>query len=259
MSNVTYINTDTASLIKESQILQETDDGIVVKLESSWKLIPGKAVEEETTNNDYFIDEAPAFKKQDKDPDPYLANSQNADTPYTEKLERRFGFTDLTFSTKTTAPVSGICSNPIDVKDVSYFTVDADVTGLETGSVELSVIDNMDEIPILWNNNWTVYKEKLFPEQPTRFLIDPEQSVILYEDNLVSKKEYTTLSAQDFQNHTYAITYTAIKDPCRYYPVSDTVRLKILIRQYYDAAPYVSVGHLVMKQHGVTPQWNSKV
>ena len=259
MSETIYTNLDTASLIKEGQIVEETDDGIVVKLQSSWKLVPEASIEKETMPEGYFTDEAPAFKNQDKDSDPYLINSNASGTPYTEKLERRFGFTDLTLCIKKTAPVSGICSNPIDMKDVSYFTIEAEVTGLETGSVEMSVIDNLDEVPILWNNDWTVCKEKLFPEQPTRFLIDTEQPVILYEDNLISKKEYTTLSAQDFQDHTYTITYTAAKDPCRYYPLSDSVRLKVLIRQYYDAAPYISVGHLVIQQHGVKPQWNSKV
>lgn len=259
MSQTFYTNTDTNNLIKENQILQDTENGVVITLQNNWKLIPEQSLKSDNKPEGYFTDEAPVLKEQKKDSDPHLIYSDTADSVYTEQSERRYGFTGLKIGTKQTAPVSGVCSDPIRIDRASYITIKADISGEENGSVEISVIDNMDEIPILWNNNWTVHKERLFSEQPTRFLIDQEQKIVLYEDNRISKKEYTKLSVDDFQNHVYAITYTTAKNPCLYYPLSDVIRVKILIRQYRDAEPYVTVENLVIQQYGVSPQWNSTV
>lgn len=253
-----YINNNTSGIVDESKIIGDTDNGYIISTVTSWKLVPKNTVTVEPDYKGYYDEEVLPFRESETDLDPYLTYSNTANTTFTEKAERRFGFRNLQICSKKTAPVSGILSRPIDVSDTSYITVNGEISGLETGTVELSVIDNIDEVPILCEDTRQVHKEKLFFAQPTRFQIDPDMPLTLYEDNIICKKDMDTLSSQEFQEHTYALSYTAAGDPFRYFPVSKSIQIKILIRQYVDTAPFVSVQNMIVHRHGETLQWNSK-
>ena len=252
---VTLINRNTASIIPTQSIVEQTDDGVVVNIHNCWKLIPTEQVGSEYQDTEYYTAEPLPIKKEKTDYNPFLAYSESPETQYTEKMEYRFGFHGLQISTKQTAAASGIISNPISVATDIKVTVTAEIENPEAGSVEISVLDNTDEIPILYNGSRAILKERLFYGVPTRFIPNQDQPVVLYEDNLPVTKDYTLLSPEEYQNHIYTLSYTALNDALYYKPVSNKIQLKIVIRQY-DTDTFIAVQHILLHKDKEPLTWN---
>ena len=225
-------NTKTATVIKEDQIVSQTDAGVVQNTANSWKFIPTENIKQDAIYSEYYTAETAPVRTNNADMNPYLANSDTVSNTYQEKIETRFGFKDLKISTRTAAPTSVILSNPIDVAHASYITIECEIENEEAGAAEFYIIDRTDETPILPNTSRRITKERLFFEEDTRFPIYTAKDTTLYEDNWESKKSYITLSAKDYKNHIYALTYTTDKDYSEYTPIGDTITVKIILRQY---------------------------
>ena len=249
----TLINKDTASIISPTNIVQQTDDEIIVNTNDCWKLIQN--VQEDKKYPEYFKEEIPDSPEYRKNNNPALAYSDNAGSQYTENLEYRFGFHNLFVGTKKIAPVSGALSIPIDVTAGKKITISCTILHPEAGSVEFYIIDNTDEIPILPENMTNVVKEQLFFGLPTRFIIDSNIPFDLYEDNVLTSKSYVGLSSKEFQDHTYALSYTPVENVTEYIPTSDKIRIKVIIRQY-DPVISIAIKDFVIHKYGETLQWS---
>lgn len=253
---VTLINRDTASILPVQTIVEQSEDGLVVNNRNCWKLVPADRVESVYADTEYYRPEPIPEKQEKKNDNPFLAYSEEVNRQYTEKMEYRFGFQDLVISTKQTAAASGMISNPINISANTDIMIDLDIENPQAGSVEISILDNTDEIPVLYNRTRTVIKERLFYGIPTRFVPDYDQDIVLYEDNIPVSKDYTLLSVDDFQNHVYTISYTAVDNRLEYRPTSGRIRIKIIIRQY-DADTFIRINHCVIHKSKETLTWNS--
>ena len=252
----TLINKDTSTFIPTSSIVQQEENYIIVNTNNCWKLIPASSIKEERDYPEYFEKDNVPDMDIKKDYNTALAYSDSVETQYVEKLEYRFGFKDLHITTRQAAPVSGIISMPIPVEEAEQITVNCTIQNQDTGSVEFSILDNTDEIPILPNNSRAIIKERLFFGIPTRFIIDQTKPTVLYEDNIITSKDYTNLTVNDFQDHIYALSYTTIEDSSFYKPASNQIKIKIIIRQY-DITQSLSIEDLIIHKHGETLTWNS--
>lgn len=250
-----YINKKTKGIINPSSILHNDDEKIIVTNTNCWQLIPKKDIEIQNTYSEYFPEER--IPQPMEFPDAALIDPDFSSNTYTHKAIYEFGFKDFSVCTRYPNGSSGIISKTISVDNTDYISLDAEISGEEHGSVEFWIIDGISEIPILPKRSKTVQKEKLFYGLNTRFPIDLVQGItpVIYEDDIVTGKDYTLLTAEDFLHHTYCMTYTAAGDPYACIPASQKVRIKIIVRQY-DNVP-VRIDHVVVYRHGGSVIWNS--
>ena len=255
MSTV-YINQDTNSIIDSSYIVSNDDHGIIVNKNNCWQLIPNKSIRTEDNDNTYYR----------KNPQPSLSNKQvsglirnNAyDAPHTEIVRQEFGFENFKVFTRYPQESSGLISKPISIKNVAYFKITADIINAEHGSIEISILDGTNKIPILLEGKKHVFREKLFYGFPLRFQTDTLQggAPVLYKNGSVIDVDYTTLSAEDMMSNTYWVNYTAAGNVDTYYPSGQDIRIKVVIRQY-DQEP-VSIENLAIHKFGETIGWTLK-
>ena len=249
----TYINKKTKGIIDPSSIIHDDDEKIIVTNTNCWQLIPKSSIETQKIFSEYYPEE----------PVPQIAERASAslveDTKsntYTHKAVYEFGFKDFAVYTRYPNESSGIISMPISVENTDHISIAAKINNGEHGSIEFWIIDGVSEVPILPEGTKNIYKEKLFYDLETQFPIDYVQGItpIIYEDNIAIGKEYSLLTAEDFSNHSYYMTYTAAGSPDLYVPTGKEIRLKIIIRQY-DEVP-VGIDHVILYRHGGSKVWN---
>ena len=253
--SIQYINLNTGAPVQDGTIRSITDNGIITNTRNSWKLIPHDQLQQESANTGAWKKEPVTEHRQVSD-NPFLFNSENPDSLYTENIEYRFGFTDLVFSTQQAAAASALVTQEIDVAGTEYIEVFCSVINQDAGSVEIYIVDNIDEIPILPNQDRTVIKERLFYNMDTRFIVDASQPVTLYQDHKIIQQSYASLTPQQLQSNLYTLSYTAAGEPFRYKPAANKIRLKLICRQYKEA-PLIMVQNLFIKKYGGTATWNS--
>jgi len=252
-----YLDKNTSSLIDENSVVRDSDRGLVINKQTSWRLIPKKDIEEEEWYDEYFEEEEPVERKKGREHNPYLAYSEPLSFHYTDNVERRYGFEDLLICTKQAAPVSCVVSEPIDTENAAELKVTCSIDNEDSGAVEFYVIDNSDKVSILPNNSKKVSREKLFYNQDLRFLPDTSKEMILYEDNFETYKQYKELTEDDFNEHTYAMSYTAVGEVNTYEPTGDYVQLAVVLRQY-DTDKTIRVNTIAVHQSGDLLEWNLK-
>lgn len=254
---ILFIDTNTSGMIQPATIVTKTEQGLVTNRNNCWKFIPEERLKEERSYTEYYSDEPPVTVSLKKDVNPALAYSDTAGPHYTEKLEQRFGFRDLVISTKQAAPASVIVSDTIDVSRAASLFVSGTVINPDAGSIEVSILDNTDEYPVLLNQSVSIIKEKLFYGQELRFILDTTCPYVLYEDDLPVSKDYLSLSPEQFDRHTYALSYTAAEPTTVYVPSDTVIRLKIVIRQYKKDS-FISLRDVTIHKTGETISWNSQ-
>ena len=257
MMEVLFIDTNTSGIIQPGTVVAQTEQGLVTNRNQCWKFIPEERLWEERSYSGYYTEEPPASLHLERDQNLALAYSDTVGQQYTEKMEQRFGFRDLFISTKQTAPASVIVSDAIDVSRAASLFVTGTVINPEAGSIEVSVLDNTDEYPILLNQSGSIIKEKLFYGRDLRFIIDLTQPYILYEDNIPVSKDYLSLTSAQFDQHTYALSYQTAEPTTVYIPSSSSIRLKIIVRQYSKDI-FITLQDVTVHKTGETISWNSQ-
>ena len=255
--NTVYINNNTNNIIDQATIKDKDDNGIFVNSSNCWKYIPNQDITSYDVYGDtYYPQEQcrPPLSYKEK----HLSDEENTDGYYTEALSSCVGFQDFMVCTRMPSASSGIVSNTINVENTAYITLEGTQSG--DGSVEYSILDGSQEVPILPVGATYVIKEKLFydleaDQITTRFPIDLIQGIdpVLYEDGHIVQKEYTQLAPEDFRDHTYCLTYTAAGNTQEYIPVASEIRLKIIIRQYGQEP--VSIHNLLIHRYGGSVLW----
>ena len=248
-------NTNTNTAIRNDQIIRNTDTGIVVNNSNCWKFIPAENVKQDKIYSEHYTVELPTAKKVYNNYNPYLAQSDISGQNYQEKLECRFGFQQLSVSTRKSAAASAMLSEKIDTSRTERITIDCEIIHPDIGAVEIYIIDHNDEIPILPNQEQHVERERLFFGEDTRFPINQKQEIVLYEDNKQITRDYLGLTARDFQKHIYTLSYTADGNYAEYKPIGDKIAIKIILRQYAES-PLFIIDNLIVHKYGETPVWN---
>lgn len=252
-----FINKKTSGIIDNDTIIAQDSDGIVVNNSNCWKYINSDNLSSKNIYNDYYPEEELKDRELKPYQNKYLLNQQDVDDAYQEKAQYVFGFKNLRIYTKINDKVSGTISKDIDVSNCTYITINCQIENKDNGSIELSILDGDKETSILPQDIKKVIKEKLFFNMGTRFQIDNvnAESPVLYEDNVESTKKYLDLTADDFENHEYALTYTAAGDNNKYTPENNTINIKLIIRQYDAELEAIKITKCVINKFGGTLEW----
>ena len=252
---IQFINKNTSAILRDNVVQSQSDHGIVIHTDNSWKFIPAQEIEKQNIYDELVLQEPLPIQPVSMDTDPYLISDNTEHTSYVEKAEYRFGFSDLFFLNRQTAIASGIISDPVNIRGGDYITVSCE-SETEAGSIEIYIVEGTEETPILPEGCIQVEKEKLFYNQNTRFIVNTNEPVKLYQDDKLLSKDYTDITPEQFHEHTYTLSYIAMGTPDRYVPIGDTVRIKIIIRQYHNL-PMVRIHYLAINQYGGNLLWNS--
>lgn len=255
-----YINNNTNTIINQDNIVSNDTDGIIVNNSNCWQLIPDKDIVKQNVYTGSFPEEnAPVLHKQQKKK---MTDDEIINDAYSDALVYDIGFKNFTICTRTPNKTSGIISKPISTDNISYFTVTGTISG--DGAVEYYILDGSNETPILPEDTQDVIKERLFynlntNDITTRFPVDTIQGVdpILYQDGIISIREYQKIKPEEFAKYTYCLTYTAAGEVQKYVPSSNEIRLKVIIRQYGEEPVYVN--DIMIHGYGGSVLWTSAV
>ncbi len=257
--NTIYINNNTNSILSPSSMITNDEDGIIVNNSNCWQYIPSNEISKQITYDEFYPENMCPILNTDRKKK--VSDNQNISTAYTDILVYDIGFKDFTVCTRIPEESSGIISKAFSVENTSYITLDSEYTG--NGSIEYSILDGSNEIPILPGLSKNVIQEKLFydldtEKVTTRFPVDHIQGIkpILYKDGIVITQDYQDLRSSDFDGHSYYLTYTAYGNVHQYIPSMKSICLKIIVRQY-DMSP-VCVKNIVVHKYGGSVLWTLK-
>lgn len=229
MSNTIITNAKTGKNVPNENLALDLGNGILVKNKECIKFIPEADLMREKT--------AEAGTYSDNEEAPLLTGFESNTNSYTEKAVYKFGLENLEFLKVQYDKTSAIISSPVDVSEAECITLEVAEGKKLDSEAEYYILDEtLNETAILPTGQSKIEMEKLFYGLPTRFLIDSAKGVpILYEDGRPSSKNYLTLEFDDYNGHEYCLSYYPYTENAyRYKPYSDTIRLKIIIRNYTD-------------------------
>lgn len=253
------INKDTGKEIDSSRMFSDTNKGIVVTNANCWKYIPKEKIEArpDIKNSDYYNEEKTGeLLKAARAQDLSGIGSQIKDS-YTEKARYMFGVKDLTFCDRKFARTSTAISSSIDVSDASYITISAMEEPCYNSSVEYYILDGSLETPILPEGIDYVENEKLFYNLTTRFIIDQaNEEPKLYKNGSNTDDDYNTLTFEQLENDEYTISYKPGGEVHKYVPENDSIRIKLIIRNYTDIFSPAVISRLTINKYGGGLSWS---
>lgn len=185
-------------------------------------------------------------------------------------VSHTLGFSDLQTEYRNPEKTSGQISNRIQIEKSDYVTLVSSLneqTKDDFYSVEYTIIDNNQELPILPVNQSQIYYEKLFYNLPTRFSIDENYKILIHEigDTVSLYKTYNTYDEYNADKNNLNIV---LKNKTKNLVISYTPRsgkrltlkntiiyLKIIKRLYVSKNP-IAINYLILNAHGGNVKWN---
>lgn len=250
------INKNTGQEIIADSVFAETESGVVVTNANCWKFVPDKQLDSQkelVNGEDYY---AEAIPEPESAPREQNFHNPSSNSSFTEKAIYRFGLKNLTFCNRKYNKASAIISSDIDVSDASYITISVADEISYNSSVEYSILDGTMETPILPEDINRIEHEKVFFNLPTRFIIDSSsKEPVLYKNEIVTDKNYAELSFSDLESDEYAISYVPGGEVHQYIPENDTVKLKIVIRNYGDNFSPAVINNVIINKYGGGLAW----
>ena len=121
-----------------------------------------------------------------------------------------------------------------------------------SSGIEYYIVDGTEETPILPVSLERVSGEKLFPGLPTRFDIDKNKPVKIYENGKDTSLGYNDISSIDFgEEKEYTIDYTpaSLLKAHRHALTGESIRVKIITRSN------VTINSVTIIKHGGDTVW----
>jgi hypothetical protein len=148
---------------------------------------------------------------------------------------------------------SGFISKEIYIGSLNsneHLTIYADDV-FERGSIEYSLINGTEVIPILPENQTKVLDERIFYKSPTRFTVDNTQDIIIKKDGeIINISLYQAINSND---GIYTVSYTPVLNTISSL-INESVKVKVIIRTYdVDHPCYVS--NIKIKKYGGNELW----
>ena len=122
---------------------------------------------------------------------------------------------------------------------------------IERGSIEYSLINGSEIIPILPENETQAVDEKIFYKSPTRFAVDTKYPVVIKKNNeIVDMSLYNAINSND---GVYTVTYTPVINAISSL-INGTVKIKVIIRSY-DTNHLTFIKSIKIKKYGGNNLW----
>jgi len=237
-----YINLLNAQCIPNEAVVKETSDGLLYFDGGSWKYLAHKEYKRLEEGEEY------STKKVGKNT--YVNISENELVPAektTTKTARYytsfFGLNDLVIGDRKFYRTSGLLTNDIYVEKGKPIRLKADVREQEFASVEFSIIDGNEEVPILLAGEEKIVDEKLFFGCDTR----------MSGTDKVYKKDFKPITHEPddndyFNDFVLTVSYKPDEKYQLYTPKHDKVKVKVVIRLYKENALSPEISNIMLAQ-----------
>lgn len=246
---INYRNSNNGQPIPVGDILSYSDKGIVIKNSDgsdtelpSYRFLPDGQVIADNNVSDGTDQQVTPVVFKDKIFGQEILHTREVKSGIPVSKETRYRylymFSNMTLQNRVVNKVAGCSSELINVSDCDYFELSATVTD----NVEYTVIEGNTETPILPKSVSYVNDEKLFFGLMPRFNIAEPDNIIVKRDNVTmsikTKKDLelfltantTTTDVPFSQDHNFTVSYKPAESAKRYFPKSDTIRIKIIQR-----------------------------
>lgn len=245
-------------IIRSDNIVAEDENGIIERAESAaFRFIPSDQLAREVIAADYGYQEAtmPQVPAQ-PNTSPYEKTIPEDNTKdLGSYYDYAFGLDKIELKKAKPKEVSGFLTQEIHIGSCDYIELSAKTNGADS-SIEYSILDSVEETPILPVEKDTVQKEKLFFDLPLRFSPDPQKEAKIFKNGEPTTITLNEVGALDYLMNTYHVSYTPTKAAHIYHPKAENIRVKIIARRdSADAAAPVITSIVVLKYGGPQP-WN---
>jgi hypothetical protein len=220
-----------------------TADGILEPLgPMSFRYTPDASlgIEEETVDGGYINADMPSVP------------NDNKNTTLYGYRRYRVGLDRIRVLKSHPAKVNGFITKEIKVHNCSYLELSASVSG--EGNIEYSIIDGLNETPIVPITQTDIIQERIIPGLSTRFGADGNSPVSIYQDGIKTDYGIDDLPNLDYGGGTYTISYKPVLTAYRYKPNNTEVKVKIVQRCMDNKAP-ATINSIVLLRHGGEKIW----
>jgi len=238
-----YINLLTAQHIPDEAVIKETDTGLLYFEGNSWKYL---------TKKEYKVLEDGAYgtkkigKKTYADlPENEIVPAEKASTKSFRYYTNFFGLNELIVGDRKFYNTNGLVTEDIAVEKGKPVRLKADMRPQDFTSVEFSIIDGTEEVPILLSGEDKVVDEKVFFNCGTR----------MNGEDKIYRKDFRPLTREPdngdfFSDSILTVSYTPDSRYHTYVPKHDTVKVKVVIRVYTEGAITPEISNLTLTQGG---------
>lgn len=167
-----------------------------------------------------------------------------------------FGIDSVKVGFSASYETTGFVSEKINIDSCSYLQVELQTEKGDT-SIEVYILDDGKELPILPLNGNYVADEKIFQDLPTRFVVDEAESVTIKKDG-----EVTNLNLNNINNTTvldsdavYTVSYFPREDSDKVFPTSKEIQVKIIQREYSFCTKQTIIKAVTIKKFGGKIPW----
>lgn len=250
-----YVNTITNKKIDEQSLLFSNSCGVIEAMGqgNALKFTPKEYIDVRVTESNEGYDKAdvPGLPG-DINTLPYDVSAPDYSTNYVNARKYLFGIDKLSISRSVPAAVNGFISKPVSVGSCSY--IELAVKASTNNNIEYSIIEGLNETPILPAGQTEVMHEKLFYGLSTRFTPDMTKKIKIYKDGQETSYTYEQLNSIEFGNGEYTISYTPIKTAHTYYPKTGDIKIKAVQRFRTGQIP-AAIQSMVILRHGGDKIW----
>lgn len=165
-----------------------------------------------------------------------------------------FGIDNLSVELIKAEESSAFVSKPVQIDAIN----ENENLTLETsdyGFIEYYILDGTKEIPILPEGVTKVRGEKIFYKTPTRFIINPEEDVIVYMNGNKTSLTLQEANEKNDKNILYTVDYTPVLESIDNI-INKEIKVKAIIRNYNNNDSLIK--KISIKKNGGGKLWIDK-
>ena len=271
-----YTDINTKRLITSDNVVSYSDEGTVIRTSvgsesrlPTYRLIPNTQMEQTTVTDVTPYNNVTKYMFQDQTVDQSNLHDRtlNSEVVSNKQVKYKYLFCldGVSVEHRSVTDTAGYVSAPFLTADGTYIEIEVDTAQ----GVEYSVIDGEDEIPILPKDITEIVDEKLFFGMMPRFTImNPEDITVKCNGILtgittqrdlelflkVNTENSQTGESSYNNNDVYTVTYKPEESARRYFPKTNTLRIKVIQRVLLKQTPK-TVGNVKVLQYNTPASW----
>jgi hypothetical protein len=163
-----------------------------------------------------------------------------------------FGLDDVSFKSRNVNMTCGRITKEIEIGAVELIELESVYSSSSSSSVEFSIIDQGNEIPIVPIHDDIVHNERIFFGLPLRFTLDRSKPYQIKKDGV--DIEMTPEAAMNANDGVYTITYSPL-NAHQYQPKGRKVQIKVVMRLYDKGSTPPFVKSALIRAYGGEALW----
>ena len=271
-----YSDINTKKLITSDNTVSYSNDGAVIRTSvgsenklPTYRLIPSEHMEQTTVTDTEPYNSVTDYQFYDQTVDQNNLHNRtlNPDIISSRQIKYQYLFCldGVTVEHRSITNTAGYVSAPFSTVSGTYIEVDAETVE----GIEYYVIDGDKEVPILPKNVAEIVGEKLFFGMMPRFVVMNPENILVKRNGIltgittlkelklflaVNRKSDQTGESSYNSNDTYTVTYKPAENARRYFPKTNTLRIKAIQRVLPGQMPKI-IGNVKILQYNTPASW----